>query len=214
MSKRKITVAAVAILLVVGLSWAWMKRPDPEVERVKQLQAEAFKEGTTPEQRRENFDLVRQEMEKLSPAQRDQVREHMREGFERRMDEQVKAYFALPKEQRVAYLDKQINEMEQRRKQWEARRAQASQSGQPQSGTGAPPGGPGGPQAGGGPPGPPRDNSPEARSLRRDQRLDRQTAEQRAMQTAYFAELQQRRLQLGLPASPFPGPRPGPGPGR
>ena len=130
MSKRKITVGVVAIiLLVVGSVWALRSRTDPQVEKVKQLQAEAFKPGTTPEQRRQNFDLVRQEMDKLSPDQRREVRDQMREGFQRRMDQQIKEYFALPPKDRTAYLDKQINEMEKRRKEWEARRAQAGQSG-------------------------------------------------------------------------------------
>jgi hypothetical protein len=208
MSKRKMTIGVVAILIVGGTVWAWMSRPDAQVEKVKQMQAEAFKEGATPEQRRENFQLVRQEMEKLSPGQRNQVWEQMREGMERRMDQQVSAYFALPQEQRGAYLDKQIKEMEQWRKAGEARRAQAGQSGPPQGGAGGPPGGPGGQQAGGG--GQPRaPQSADARLQRRDQWLDRSTAEQRAQRSAYFADLQQRRLQLGLPASPFPGRGPG-----
>jgi hypothetical protein len=211
MSKRKMTIGVVVILLVGGTVWAWMSRPDAQVEKVKQMQAEAFKEDATPEQRRQNFELVHQEMEKLSPGQRDQVREYMREGMERRMDQQVSAYFALPQEQKIAYLDKQIKEMEQRRKEGETRRAQAGQSGQRQGGAGGPPGGPGGPggqQAGGrGQPRPPQ--SADARLQRRDQRLDRSTAQQRAQRSAYFADMQQRRLQLGLPASPFPGRGPG-----
>lgn len=212
--KGKIAIAIVAILLVGGAVWAFLgNRPDAEVEKVKQLQAEAFKPDATPEQRRENFQLVRQEMEKLSPEQRDQVREQMHEGFERRMDEQIRTYFALPAEQKTAYLDKQIQEMEQRRKEWEVRRAQGGQGGAggQQSGAGGQQGGPGGQQAGGGPPRPPRDQSADARAVRRDQRLDRSTAEQRAQRSAYFADLQQRRVQLGLPASPFHGGR---GPGR
>lgn len=216
--KWKIAIGVLAIVLVGGAVWAfWGNRPDAEVERVKQMQAEAFKPDATPEQRRENFQLVRQEMEKLSPEQRDQVREQMREGFEWRMDEQIRTYFALPAEQKTAYLDKQINEMEQRRKEWETRRAQGGQGGGggQQGGAGGQQGAAGGQQAGGGAPRPPRDQSPEARAQRRDQRLDRSTAEQRAQRSAYFADLQQRRVQLGLPASPFPGGgRGGPGPGR
>ena len=163
MSKRKITVGVVAIiLLVVGSVWALRSRTDPQVEKVKQLQAEAFKPGTTPEQRRQNFDLVRQEMDKLSPDQRREVRDQMRQGFQRRMDQQIKEYFALPPKERTAYLDKQINEMEKRRKEWEARRAQAGQSGlagraggqSANAGAGGPPGGPGAGRQGAGRPAP------------------------------------------------------------
>lgn len=218
-TKRIIAIAVVAILLLGGAVWAFLRnQPDPQVEKVKQMQAEMFKEDMTPEQRRENFQLVHQEMEKLTPEQREQVHQEGRERFERRMDEQIVAYYALPAEQRVAYLDKQIQEMEQHRKEWESHRGQGGPfgpppggAGGPPGGAGGPPGGPGGPQAGGGPPTPPRDNSSEARQQRRNQRLDRSTAEQRSLRSAYFAEMQKRRTELGLPASPFPGRGPGPG---
>ena len=46
MSKRKITVGVVTIiLLVVGSVWAFRSRTDPQVEKIKQLQAEAVKKG-------------------------------------------------------------------------------------------------------------------------------------------------------------------------
>jgi hypothetical protein len=161
------------------------------VQKVKELQAEAFKEGATPEQRRQNFDLLRQEMDKLGPDQRREVRDQMREGFQRRMDEQIDAYFALPPQQRVAYLDKQITEMEKRRKEWEARRQREGQ-GQANIRTDAGPSGPGEPSG-----------NPEAKSQRHNEMRDTPTAEQRAKRTAYFAALKQRRIELGLPATPF-----------
>jgi hypothetical protein len=218
MSKRTIAIAIVVILLVGGLVWAYLRTlPDPQVEKIKQMQAEAFKENATPEERQQSFQLVRQEMEKLSPGQRDEVRQQMGEAMQRRMDERISAYFALPPEQRVAYLDNQIKEMEQRRKEWESHRAQSGpsggrgQAGQSQS-TGGSQGGPGAqpgnPQGAGGPP---RDRSPEARLRRHDQRLDRSTAQQRAQRSAYFADLQQRRIQLGLPPVSW---HHGPGPAR
>ena len=117
MSKRKITVGVVTIiLLVVGSVWAFRSRTDPQVEKVKQM----INEKTPPEQRRQRWEQVRQEMDKLSPEQRDQVRGQMREGFQRRMDEQIKGYFTLPPKDRIAYLDKQINEMEKWRKERES----------------------------------------------------------------------------------------------
>ena len=212
MSKRKIASGVVVILLISGSVWAWMRRPDPEVARVKQLlQAEVAKPNATPDQRRQTFQLVHQEMEKLSPTQRREVGQQLREGIQQRRDQQIAAYFALPPQQRVAYLDKEIKQMEQRRKEMEARRAQSGQSGAGNAGGWR--GGPGGAQAGGGPqanngPRPPRDNSPEARATRRVEHLDRSTPDQRAMRSAYRADIQKRRAQLGLPPMTGRGGRP------
>jgi hypothetical protein len=164
------------------------------------MQAELFKENMPPEQRQQAFDLVHKEMNKLNHAQRREVEQVMRENFERRMDKQIAAYFALPKAQRAAYLDKQIDEMEKMRKDREARQPRSGQAGAGQSG---------GPRGGGpsqanpaGPRPPPNLNS-DAMAQRRAQRLDRTTATQRAMRATYFADLQQRRAQRGMP--PMPG---------
>jgi hypothetical protein len=208
MKKRKIAIATIAILLlIVGTVWAFRSRTDPRVEKVKQMEAELFKQNKMPD--RAKMEEIHKAMQDLSPEQRHEVMEQGRAYFERRMDERVNAYFALPKEQRTAYLDKQIKEMEDHRKQMEANRPQG------QGGSGGGPGGPGGtpPGAGGPPPGgppqggPPSGNNADARLLRRNQRLDSSTAEQRAKRSAYFAQLQQRRSELGLPPMTRP-PRP------
>jgi hypothetical protein len=192
MSKRMITIGAVTIvMLVVGSVWAFRSRSDPQVEKIKQM----LNENTPPEQQPQRWELVRKEMDQLSPEQRGEVRQEMRKSFERRMDQQIATYFALPATERVAFLDKQIDETEKRRKEWEARRS--SQAGSQRSGSGQP-----GNAAG---QGPPRNMSSDARMQRRDQRLDQSTAQQRATRSAYFAEMRARRIQRGLPPSPFPG---------
>jgi hypothetical protein len=197
MNKRKITVGVVAIMLIGGAVWAMMRnRPDPQVEKVKQMQAEAFKKDTTPEQRRQSFELIHQEMEKLTPEQRHEVRHDMHQNFERRMDEEIKTYFSLPQQERIAFLDKQIKEQEKRRKEMEARRNQPGQG---------PPGAQGGQTGRFGGGSPPRGGSTDQRLQRRDQRLDRSTAEQRSMRSLYLADMRARRIQLGLNPSPFPG---------
>lgn len=218
MSKRKVVIGVlVLVLLGVGMAWAFRNRTDPQVEKVKQLQAEAFKEGGSPEQRRQNFELIHQEMEKLTPEQRHEVGREMHQNFERRMDQQIKDYFALSTTQeRTAYLDKQIDEWEKRSKEMQKRFAQNGgqnrQGGPGALGGGGPGGQGGGSQAGpgqGGPGGPPPGgNSADARMQRRDARLDRSTALQRSQRSEYFADLRARRIQRGLPANPFPAPRP------
>ena len=195
------------ILLIVGTVWAFKARSDAKVARLKQMQDKMFAAG--PPQR-EQFDQFRKELDQLSPDQREQVRDHMRELMQRRMDKRIADYFALPPEKRADFLDNQIQEMEKRRKEWEARRAQDGQGGPGQSGAGQDPNAPGqgtntanaGGQRGGG-----QNASPAAVSVRRNQRLDNTSPEQRASRAAYFSDLQRRRVALGLP--PFPGRGPG-----
>jgi hypothetical protein len=212
MSKRKISAGVVTIiLLLVGSVWAFRSRSDPEVEKVKEMIKVEAAKGTVPT--RQTFDVFRKQMDQLTPDQRQQVMGVVRETMERRMDQEVKHYFSLPPKERVAHLDKQINEMEKRRKEWEARRAQSGAPGggtggqQASAGGGGRPGGQGGPGAGGqGRPPRPAAGS-DAALQRRDARLDNSTAQQRAQRSAYFADMRARRIQLGLPPSPFPGGR-------
>jgi hypothetical protein len=225
MLRLKKTVAVVLLLLLLlgyGV-WAFArKRPDPVVEQMKvemMANMKRFEEGTMkPEERRRLMEEQRTKMESLTEEQRRQIMEPMRREMERRMNQQMAAYFALPVNQRAAFLDKQIMEMEKRRQQMEAWRAQ-----NPNARGG--PGGPGGQGGAGGPGGPPgagpdggrpgggrrnmADMSSEDRMLMRNQRADHSSPEQRAMRSAYRAAMQQRRSQLGLAADPGRGPRPG-----
>lgn len=231
--KRIIIVSVVLVLLFAGLWWLWGYRANAQVRKVQEMQKEMAAEDLTPEARREKWEQLRREMDRLTPEQREEVMRPMREQMERRMDEHLDEYFALPPNKRKEYLDKQIKEMEQRRKEWEARRAQ---QGNQNSGRGAGQGGRGGPgpmgfPPDGGPPpfGPPpgqnaqgpapggaaqpaspgprgpRNLSPEARLQRRNQRLDRTTPAQRAKRAEFMAAMQKRRAELGLPAFPMGG---------
>jgi hypothetical protein len=196
MSKRRIGIAAaVLMLLIAGAAWALRPRSDAQVEKIKQMQDEMLASGRPP--RPEDFDRMRRETAQLSDAQRRQVGEHMRDNMQRRMEKQIDDYFALPPQKRTAYLDKQIQDEEKRRKEREARRAQdaGNRSRNPQNGQGQ------SANAGGG-----RNANPNARSEGRNRRLDGTSPDQRAKQAAYRAAMQQRRIALGLP--PGPG-RPG-----
>lgn len=215
MRKRMIGILSAVLLLVVGgVVWAVFGREDPAVQKVKELQKEAFAGNGPPS--REKMEEFRQAMHELSPEQREKMHEGMRSGFERRMNQQIAGYFALPAAQRNAYLDKQINDMEKMRKEMEARFAKQRQgqgqgqnrTGPPQGQLGAGGGSPQGPNAGG-PGGGGRNRTPEARMTRRNARLDSATPAQRAQRTAYFAALQKRRIELGLPAFPQHGHGPG-----
>jgi hypothetical protein len=194
MSKRKKVIGGVAaaLLLVGGLVVWWWSGDNAQVEKVKQLQASMMTGNGPPS--REKMEEMRQEMEKLTPAQRQQVMEPMRHEMQRRMEKTMDDYFALPAAQRPAFLDAQIKEMENRFKDFGNRR--------PPGGPG--PGGPGGPGGPPGGPGGPRDMGSDTGKLRRNEMLDHMTPSRRAKMDAYFADMAKRRMELGL--SPMPTP--------
>ena len=201
MNKKKIGIAVVVFLLLIGGTvWAFKSRADAQLEKVKQMQKEMA--GAPSDQRRERWDDLRKEIDKLTPEQRDKLRGDRWAERERQMDKRVKDYFAASPSKRKEILDKQIADDENRRKQREARRAQGGQGGPGQN-----PGGPDssqtgqgqGPNAGGRQGG--RNASPDAQSANRNRRLDNSSPAQRAERAAYSSALQKRRLELGLPAS-------------
>ena len=119
MKKRTIAIALILLLLLIGGTvWAMRSRKDPKVAEIKAKMQQARTQGQQPseKQRQEFF----KEIEHLTPDQRRQVFEGMRGNMERRMNQRIAAYFALPPNQRTAFLDKQIQEDEKRRKEMEA----------------------------------------------------------------------------------------------
>jgi hypothetical protein len=204
MSKRKIGIAAaVLLLLIAGAAWAIKSSlANSQMEKVKQMQEAMAK--LPPDQRRQGWEGLQKEMGKLSDAQREQLWDQRRAEGERRMKKQIDDFLAAPPSQRNAILDKQIADEERRRKEREARRAQGGQ-GQNLGGPNSSQAGAGqGPNAGQQPGG--RNRSPEAQSANRNRRLDNTSPAQRAQQAAYFAALQKRRIERGMPASPGRGP--------
>jgi hypothetical protein len=208
MSKQTIGIAvAVAVLLIAGAVWAF--RGDDPLPKIKQMREEIA--ALPRDQQREGWDRLRKEIQNLTPEQRDKLGAERQAERQRREDKRIDDYFAQPPAKRNAYLDKQIQEEEKRRKEREARRAQGGQNRNPNarnSGQNGPAPGPNGANAGG-QRGGGRNASPDARSAARNQRLDNSSPEQRAKRAAYHAAVQQRRIAAGLPLSP--GRRPGGG---
>lgn len=204
MSKRKFAVVAVVLLLlIIGTVWAVRSSlANSQLEKVKQMREAMAK--LPRDQRR--WEELGKEMDKLSEAQRDQLRDQRWAEAERRMKKRADDFFGAPPNQRKAVLDKQIADDERRRKERESNRAQGGPGGNlggPNSGAA----GQGAANPGRQPGGPNR--SPDARSANRNRRLDNTSPAQRASQAAYAAAMQKRRIELGLPATP-PG-RPGGG---
>lgn len=194
MNRKTAIVVSVSIFLIVGIAaWARNKQEDQETTALKQLQAEVFSKEARElpeEERREKFTEYQQRYDQLSESQRRMVRGQMRDGMQQRMSAKIHEYFTLPKSQRVAFLDRQINDMEKRRRQFASRRAtQESRTG----GRGGPP-----------------DRGARGRNMteaekkeRRDRfkraHLGRSTPQQRAEMSEYIEALRKRREERGLP---------------
>ena len=184
--------ATVLLLIVVGILWAISNHEDPQVERVRQLQAKAFADEVPREQRRELFEQLRSESEKLSDEQRRSLRSEAFANRRQEMQRRIRQYFELSAEQRVAYLDEQIDDMEQRRNEWEQRARQREANGEQRRGDRRLEFGRGG---GGGRRG---NATAEQRNDRRRNFLGMSSATDRAQFMAYIEALNQRREERGL----------------
>lgn len=197
MKKKNVLLVALLVVIAAGLAWAFLPAgPDPQVAKVAELQEKLFNQNPQipREGRRQAFDELRQEMDKLTPEQRDTLMRDHPPPFMREMQRNIVAFFDLPEDKRKAELDKQIDDMEKRRKQWEKGRGERGKGG-----GGRPPGGPGG--FGG------RNMDPSKQNEMRKKMLDNTSPQQRAMFGEYFRELQERRKERGLPPMPGPGRR-------
>jgi hypothetical protein len=202
--KKKVWFALAGIVTLLlfagGVSWAWWFKTDPQVEMVRALQAKAFSEESRalePEERRAIFNRMREESEKLTDEQRRALREEVRESFQGRMQQRIGRFFELSGDERIAYLDEQIDEIEERSAQWRQRERSGEVGGRgPGSGRGGPGGGFGardGRGRGG------RGNmTAEQRNDRRRGFLDRTSAQDRAQFAAYMEAINARREERGL----------------
>ncbi len=196
MNKQKGVFALVAVVTLTGVLWLSLPAgTDPQVAKVIELQGKLFNEDSAiPQvQRREAFEELRKEADKLSPEQFGQLMRDNPPPFVRQMQQNVQAYFKLPEDQRKAHLDKQIDEMENRRK---AMQASHAAGGKQRGMEGGP--GPGGP--GFGPPGRFGANmDPAKQSEMRTKMLDNTSPQERAMVSQYIQQLEQRLRERGFP---------------
>jgi hypothetical protein len=232
-------VVVFVVLLLGGGTWAYARyfRTDPRVREIEALQTRieqmAPANGGPPnfEQVRPAMEEIRVKIEALPEGKKEQVedttRQRMFAHMQQRDRQRMAQFFALPPAERMAALDKEIDEQEARRAQW-AKRMAESQNAAPsgaeakQAGTAGPssipvPPGPGNPPSRGGG----RDTfhmrmanmTPERRKEMSRRFLDNSTPEHRAQRTEYIRLVQQRRKERGLadaPAGPFGfGPPPG-----
>jgi hypothetical protein len=175
-NRRRITGAGIVLLVGCLALLYWLFRPDPRLARAQELSRQLTGDAAralTEAQRREVRQELRQQMERLTPEQRRALGKERRKVFE----DQVARFSTLSKEDQTAFLDNQINRMEEARRRWQQENANGNNAGFPRSSG--------------------RSNDPDERDRRRRDRLDETTPEQRAQFTAFFQALRERRLQRG-----------------
>lgn len=190
--RTALTIGAGLLLTAVALvTWApWRSPPrDPAVERIRAVMATVGPgSGLAPEAQLETMTTMRKEIEALSDDQRKQL---FAEGppMMRQMAERAHAYAKLPHEEKIRFLDAEIERMQQFR-------ALMERGGAPPPF--GPPGGPGtGPGNGGPGAGPPGGFS---------QFLNNTTPEDRAAVGKFMTDMNSRLQELGLPGPPMPPP--------
>ena len=208
---KKVFALGIVIVILVTATTVWAhrrRRLDPEVGKIMQQFDKA--EQLPEDQRRAMRGDFRTTMERLNPSQQQQLREQMGIRFERRANAQAAAYCGMTADQKRAYLDQQVAEMQKRQQEWESRRAAE----QAQNGTGAQDGGsgrngggPGGGGPGGGPGGRGNRFDQQAQAQRRNQRLDNSSPEQRAQRNAYVQDLRAQCQAAGVTPPRFGGGR-------
>ncbi|MDW8223959.1 MAG: hypothetical protein RMJ82_13530 [Gemmatales bacterium] len=159
--REKVAIVAVVLILLlflggVAFAWWYSNRPDPQLERMRELREQIDNEQD-PEKRRELMREYFQGMRDLSEEQRTILWAEMEEN--NRFNDRLREFFSLPYEERVKRIDQDIDRMLEMRKKFEEMRQQGfrgPRGGGP--GGGGPPGGgagfvPGGGGPGGGGPG-------------------------------------------------------------
>ena len=176
-NRRTMLVVAILISVAGAIGAYWYFRPDPQLVKVEEMREQLRSEETknlTPEQRRELFGEFRKEVEKLSIEQRRQLFAERRNPFRERLEK----YFQSSRPQQLAMLDQTI----QREEQFRTNLA----NGNPQRGFGNQ-----------------GNSTPEDREKRRQQWLSMTTPLDRAQMAEFRLQVQQRRQQLRLGASPW-----------
>jgi hypothetical protein len=194
MTKKRWLAAVVVLLIAAGTVWAlW---PDGRVAKAKALQKELFSpeaRNLSPEQRKQKWQELREVQKQLSPEQKKELGAEMRKKRQADMGR----YFAMSPKDKEKHLDAIINKQEQMKKAWQGKGG---------LGKGGPGKAPAGLVQGG-----PRDKSPKGRDDRRQKFLDSSTPAERAQVHQFMKDLKDRRAKRGLPAF---GPPRGGGPMR
>ena len=116
LSKNKIIILSVLIaLLLLGSGYAlYSYSSNSTLRQYQTLTAEMSMEkmrDMPAEERREYFENMKNLREKMTEPQKEKADDIMRERFQTQMTEKMNKFFALPREERKAELDKEVDRM-------------------------------------------------------------------------------------------------------
>jgi hypothetical protein len=195
--KRIIAVVLILLLLSATGAWAMWSREDPQMAKVREMGAQI--EELPWDQRRQQFETMRVEYDKLTEEQKDVLRDERRQKWEEREAKEMKDFFSKTKEQQVAELDKRIDQMQE----WKKKREQGGDRGRRRGG-----GGGGGNRGGQKTQNFGKDANGNSASVdRRMNSLDRRSADSRAQRSEYGRMMMARMKERGIAMPSFPGRR-------
>jgi hypothetical protein len=178
--RKKILYGSVAVVLILGALLYWLFRTNPQVAKVKEMRRALLGDASrkiSPQERREKFELLRKEQEKLTAGERKEIGAEARKARRNELNR----YFTLSKAEKAKWLDQRID-------QAEAMRRESQTAGATGNAFGFGPGRNGG-----------SGQSPADRERWRKEMLDSTTPEERAQMDQLRKDMQARRAQRGLP---------------
>src|SRR5262245_24352483 len=95
--RKRLIAAGIVFLLLAGGAAAWYLRPD-RVEQVRALGEQLKAADLTPEQRREGWSKMREEMKKLTPEER----QRFFAPVQQKMQEKYTRFFKLSRAEQIA----------------------------------------------------------------------------------------------------------------
>lgn len=201
--------SSLLLLLILGTYMLW---PESQVDRVRRMQQDLFanRDGLSDEERRQRFEELRAEEDKLTGEQRGELRKAMFKEFQKKNDARGAAYFAMSPEQRQEEINKQLARDIERAKNPRGKGGWGGGGG-PGGGGGGPGGGKGGGPGGGGPGGPGgggsggKNASPEQRDDFTRNMLINGTPQARAGHDQMRLDMAAARSAAGLPTQGGPG---------
>lgn len=208
-AKQWMPIGVLTLLLVAGAAiWASRSGEAPEVTEMKQLANQIMDTdaNASDEERQKTGERMRELRENMTQEQRREVGNVFRE----RMFQRTREFAALPEEERNAFLDEDIDRMEQMRQRFRDRGDRGGRGGGPGA-----EGGRGGQRGGGegrggegrGGRGDRANMTEEERDSRRRQRTDSISPEDKAYMGEYFKAIAARREERGM--EPMQWGRPG-----
>jgi hypothetical protein len=109
--RRRYVVAGIGLLLLVVLIAYWWSRPSAALAHVRELQHDLFsksRDKMPADERKEKFDALRAEREKLSEDERNALRKEVSKDFQKKRSAEAIAYLKMSHAERMKVIDDKI----------------------------------------------------------------------------------------------------------